>query len=175
MIEYFYLIIGLTYLYVFLLDNNNKINLSMFFGVHNKHKRVLIVETLSRLIFLLLVILVVKYRAYLNYISLVLVVISLAIFYLSKKTMQINWATNINDSQQTLTTNGIFKYSRNPVYIAYHILFISMLFVNLKIFIVVYIIFTIIFHLLILEEEKYLKDKFKDEYTNYSKRVRRYL
>ncbi len=178
MILYF-LVYGLIFLYFFLLDNSGKLDITMFTSVKHNDKKVFFIETLSRLSFVILILFVlvgfINDKVDFNIISLLLQMLSLCLFILSKKTMAENWATNIDNSQETLSTVGIFKYSRNPVYIAYHLLFISMLFIDPLLFTIPYILFAISFHMLILQEEKFLKAKFNDEYIQYCKNTRRYI
>lgn len=178
---YYFIVYGLAFAYFFLLNNEGKLDISMFIGIKHNSKKVAIIEVLSRVSFLLLIALVIlsfandKTIIDNNVFAIVMQLLSLIIFIISKKSMANNWATTITNSQNNLTTNGIFKISRNPVYLSYHLLFLSMLFYSWKLFLPLYLLFAIIFHLLILEEEKYLKARFGNEYTNYCNNTRRYI
>ncbi len=178
MILYF-ITYGLVFLYFFLLSNEGKVDITMFTSVKHTDKKVFFVEFLSRISFIILILFIffgfINDKIDFNIISLLLQILSLCLFVISKKTMATNWATNIKNSQETLSTNGVFKYSRNPVYIAYHLLFISMLFINPLLFAIPYIFFAIAFHFLILQEEKFLKKQFKEEYRRYCNNTRRYI
>lgn len=172
----YYIIYAIIFGYLFILDGTGKINFKQFIGVKHSDKKVVIIETIARLIFLLLILVVVltfKYFKYVNIISIILQVLSLIIFIVAKKTMSINWSSNL-DKRDELVTTGIFKYSRNPVYVAYHLLFLSFIFVAPLYFIIIYLVFALIFHNLILIEEQYLLATFKGEYRKYCK-TRRYL
>lgn len=175
----FMMIYASIYALLFILDNENKFNFDQFTHVKNENKRIMVIEILARFSFAILIIVFYVYskktEVTVNYYSLIFMITSILIFFISKKTMRKNWSTNITNSQPTLTVEGIFKYSRNPVYLAYHLLFLSFLFINFKVFIWVYIIFVINFHYLVLEEEKSLKMKFGNEYADYCKNVRRYI
>ncbi len=174
-------IYGIVFAYFFLLNNEGKIDISMFIGVKHSNIKVATIEVFSRVSFLLLLTLVVisftmeKNIIDANIFAIIMQLLALIIFIVSKKSMASNWATNITNSQNNLTTNGVFKFSRNPVYVSYHILFLSMLFYSLSLFLGLYILFTITFHLLILEEEKYLKSRFGSEYMDYCNDTRRYI
>ncbi len=178
---YYFIVYGVAFTYFFLLNNEGKLDFSMFTGVKHDSKKVAIIEILSRVSFLLLIILVIilftsgKHIIDNNVFAIVMQVLSLIIFIISKKSMANNWATNITNNQNNLTTNGIFKISRNPVYVSYHLLFLSMLFYSWELFFPLYVLFAIIFHLLILEEESYLKARFGNQYIDYCNNTRRYI
>ncbi len=175
---YYYIIYSLLFLYLFLLNNQGKIDIKMFLGVGHSDKKVFMVELGSRLCFLALIIsLIFEFiinGLEFNIIATFFQIISLILFYISKKTMKDSWATNIINSPKLITT-GIFRYSRNPVYVSYFLLFLSMIFVNYKIFSFIILIFLICFHLLVKQEEKFLINEFGSEYEEYMKNVRRYI
>ncbi len=177
--KYYYIIYSILFGYTFLKNSEGKIDLSMFFGVRNSNKSIFIIESCSRLCFVLLIVALVGESIVngfgFNIFAIIFQVLSLVLFYISKKTMSSSWATNIEKSNSSLVSTGVFAFSRNPVYVAYHLLFISMLFVDFKVFILVYIIFSVVFHLLILQEEKFLKVEFGEEYIDYCSNVRRYI
>ncbi len=181
--EYYYICYSFIFTIYFLLDNENQINFKNLIEFEHKDKKVFCIEIVTKLTFFVLLtffIIATKMGAvhanYLYlYLSILFQLISLILFIVAKKTMRRNWAMNITNNQETLSTTGVFAFSRNPVYLSYHILFISTLFLNFFIFIGCYIVFTISFHILILQEEKYLKMKFQDEYIDYCNSVRRYF
>ena len=76
-----------------------------------------------------------------------------------------------------LVQEGILLWSRNPIYLANILIYISLGFLfNSLWFIALTPIATIIFtHWMILPEEKYLAELFGNEYENYKRRVRRWL
>lgn len=75
-----------------------------------------------------------------------------------------------------LNINGIYQFSRNPMYIAYFICFIgmSLLTQSLLLFGIV-IIFQVSAHWIILSEERWCIEKFGKSYNEYMKKVRRYI
>lgn len=75
-----------------------------------------------------------------------------------------------------LNTNGMYKFSRNPMYIAYFICFMgmSLLTQSLVLFIIV-LIFQISAHWIILAEERWCIQKFGEDYKQYMKKVNRYI
>ena len=76
----------------------------------------------------------------------------------------------------TFKKNGLYKFSRNPMYLGFNLWTISSMVYTLNIWIILVGIYSIvIYHLIILGEEKFLEDRFGFEYKNYKTKVRRYL
>lgn len=75
-----------------------------------------------------------------------------------------------------LNTNGVYKFSRNPMYVAYFIVFVGMALLtqSLALFVVV-VIFQISAHWIILAEERWCVAKFGTVYKRYMESVRRYI
>ncbi|MNC36191.1 hypothetical protein D3C75_847010 [compost metagenome] len=75
-----------------------------------------------------------------------------------------------------LNANGIYKVSRNPMYIGYFIYFLgcAVLMKSMLLFIAL-LIFQISAHWIILSEERWCIKNFGSEYVSYMNRVRRYL
>lgn len=75
-----------------------------------------------------------------------------------------------------LNINGIYKFSRNPMYVSYFICFIGMaLLTQSMVLFVMVCIFQISAHWIILAEERWCIDKFGVVYKEYMKKVRRYI
>lgn len=76
-----------------------------------------------------------------------------------------------------LVTDGIFKYSRNPIYLAMTaILFGEVILLNNLIHLIFPIILICILNFaFIVREEEILKVKFKDQYLEYCRNVRRWI
>jgi protein-S-isoprenylcysteine O-methyltransferase Ste14 len=75
-----------------------------------------------------------------------------------------------------LVTDGIFAYSRNPIYVAFAFILIGefLIFSNWILLIYVFAGFWL-FHRQVLRKEEYLKTHYGQEYTHYCRQVRRYL
>lgn len=75
-----------------------------------------------------------------------------------------------------LNTSGIYKFSRNPMYVSYFLIFVgcSLLTKSMLLFIVT-LIFQLSAHGIIISEEKWCVDKFGNDYSNYMSKVRRYI
>lgn len=79
-------------------------------------------------------------------------------------------------NKNNLCKTGLYKISRNPMYIGYFIYFLGCVFMteSIALFIIL-MIFQFTCHWLILEEEKWCVNNFGSEYSEYMKKVRRYF
>lgn len=110
-------------------------------------------------------------------IGLGLAIMSIAIFIAAIVTMGNNWRAGIDrDQQTTLITSGIYKFSRNPAFLGFDLLYIgiAMAFSNWILLIVSCMGMTLM-HFQILEEERYLSDIFREAYVSYKKQTPRYF
>jgi len=91
--------------------------------------------------------------------------------------MKNSWRVGIKYDQKTdLVTTGIYKISRNPYFLSYNILILGYIFIFPSfVLITFYLTLVIIFHNMILEEEKYLLSVHGENYIDYKKKVNRYL
>ena len=75
-----------------------------------------------------------------------------------------------------LNTNGIYEFSRNPMYVAYFIWFLSMAMLTQSLILFGLVcVFQISAHWIILAEERWCLEKFGVVYKQYMKKVRRYI
>lgn len=75
-----------------------------------------------------------------------------------------------------LNINGIYQFSRNPMYVAYFICFIGMsLLTQSLILLGIVIIFQVSAHWIILSEERWCIKRFGKSYEEYMKKVHRYI
>jgi protein-S-isoprenylcysteine O-methyltransferase Ste14 len=88
-----------------------------------------------------------------------------------------SWRVGVNTSEKTeLVTRGIYKFSRNPYFLFYDMVLIGLSLSSQSILVIVFSIITVImFHVLIIKEEKYLENMHGVEYRNYKKQTRRYI
>lgn len=92
-------------------------------------------------------------------------------------TMKDRWHIGIaeNDKAKRIT-NGIYKISRNPVFLAFDCVYIGLL---LMFFNWVLLVFSVVaiamLHFQILQEEQFLANVFGEEYISYKNQVHRYL
>lgn len=75
-----------------------------------------------------------------------------------------------------MNLNGLYKISRNPMYIAYFIVFLGCaVLTGSWTLLALLVIFQISAHWIILSEERWCLQQFGGEYLKYKSRVRRYL
>ncbi len=99
------------------------------------------------------------------------------LFVVSHAQMGKSWRMGNDKKTKTkLVTSGLFKISRNPVYLSLlaQALGITILLLNITT-IIIFILLLINFNLVIKNEEKFLEKKFGKEYIAYKKRVRRFI
>lgn len=75
-----------------------------------------------------------------------------------------------------LNTNGVYRFSRNPMYVAYFVCFIGMaLLTQSWVLFAMVLLFQISAHWIILAEERWCLEQFGAVYERYMQRVRRYI
>jgi len=84
---------------------------------------------------------------------------------------------NPSTSTNRLIKTGIYAYTRNPIYLAFVLFFISMflVFENIMYFLTAIGISIWLHHWVIKIEENYLQNNFNDEYIRYKGAVKRWL
>jgi protein-S-isoprenylcysteine O-methyltransferase Ste14 len=115
--------------------------------------------------------------SWIKYIGITSCYIGLIIFLLALISFGKSWRIGIDEEKSNeLITKGMFKYSRNPIFVFMDIYFFGIALIYPNIILIIVAIITIIFiHLQILREEKFLLHKFGDTYIAYKKRTRRYI
>lgn len=84
---------------------------------------------------------------------------------------------NTNRPTAVLVDSGVFRYSRNPIYLSMFLLYLGIaVFVNVIWFLLFFpIFFLLVDKLVVPREEKYLERRFGDDYRRYRARVRRWV
>ena len=79
-------------------------------------------------------------------------------------------------SENGINLKGLYRVSRNPMYVAYFVYFLGcVLLTQSMIMLVILLVFQISTHWIILSEERWCVKKFGEEYINYMNKVRRYI
>ncbi|MCL2785415.1 MAG: isoprenylcysteine carboxylmethyltransferase family protein [Propionibacteriaceae bacterium] len=109
--------------------------------------------------------------------GLVLMAIGILVFILAMVVMRDNWRAGFTEDQNTsLITTGIYRFSRNPAFIGFDLLYIGCAAAFPNILNLLWALGCIaLFHIQILGEEKYCTEAFGREYIDYCTRVRRYF
>lgn len=99
------------------------------------------------------------------------------IFLIAVVTMRDSWRAGIPaEDKTTLISNGIYKYSRNPAFLGFDLMYIGILLMYFNIVLFVFTIWVVVMlHLQILQEESFLTVVFGDEYIMYKEHTLRYL
>lgn len=88
-----------------------------------------------------------------------------------------SWRVGVLEGQETaLIEEGIYRFSRNPYFLSYLIMFAAytILLQNIILLVLSFVGFALI-HAMILKEEKYLAALHGEKYRRYQKRVPRYI
>lgn len=99
------------------------------------------------------------------------------IFLLSVLCMKDSWRAGIPDKDKTaLVTTGIYRFSRNPAFLAFDFMYVGVLLLYFNPVTAVFSAFAVVMlHFQILQEERYLTDVFGEAYLTYKRHVFRYL
>ncbi|MCP4370343.1 MAG: isoprenylcysteine carboxylmethyltransferase family protein [Deltaproteobacteria bacterium] len=91
--------------------------------------------------------------------------------------MKDSWRVGVLEDQKTeLVTTGIYRFTRNPYFVSYFLMFAAytVLLQNLILFGLSILGFLIV-HKMIMKEEKYLYSVHGDTYEQYKTKVPRYM
>lgn len=99
------------------------------------------------------------------------------IFGIAVWTMKDSWRAGLAEDDQTdMIKDGIYKYSRNPAFLGFDMIYIGIALVYCNLPLVICSVFAIVMlHIQIKQEEQYLPTVFGEEYITYCEQVSRYL
>ena len=102
--------------------------------------------------------------------------LSILFFLLATITMKDSWRVGIPEEKTSLISAGIYKWSRNPAFVGFDLLYISicLMYFNLPLLLISVFAGTML-HLQILQEEKHMQNMFGKEYEEYKKHTLRYF
>lgn len=103
-------------------------------------------------------------------------IVAVGFFASATITMQNSWRVGIPEEKTALVTHGIYRWSRNPAFVGFDLLYISMclMFFSTPL-LVVSVWAAVMLHLQILQEENHMLKMFGEDYAAYMKRTPRYL
>lgn len=104
-------------------------------------------------------------------------IIGVVIFGITVYTMRDNWRAGILENLKTdLVTSGIFRFSRNPAFLGFDLIYLSILLLFFNWTLLLFSLWaTTMLHLQIKQEEKHLQLAFGEEYLKYKKHTKRYM
>ena len=113
-----------------------------------------------------------------NFLGLFFIIISPIIFFSSRNAFYA-YEENLLPTSETdkIIKTGIYAYSRNPIYLSFVLFHLGMFltFENIVNFLSFIGLFFWLNNFVIEQEEKYLKNKFKDEYLRYCDSVKKWI
>ena len=177
------IIFYLFYIYK-LIDLNKKNIKTNQAGKGNKEKKVLIIERIMgisnviQIITMVISVLLINNtnNVYLISLSIIFGILSILFFSLATITMKNNWRVGIPEEKTSLVNYGIYKWSRNPAFVGFDLLYISITIMVFNIpLLIISMISILTLHIQILQEEKHMIKMFGDEFNNYIKHTCRYL
>ncbi|MBN1822213.1 MAG: isoprenylcysteine carboxylmethyltransferase family protein [Prolixibacteraceae bacterium] len=115
--------------------------------------------------------------SFIKLVGVILITLGLIIFVLALIAFNTSWRIGIDtENPGDLVTSGIFSVTRNPVFVFINLYFIGTALIYTNWFftgLAIMAVFGIHFH--ILNEEKFLLKQYGNKYSEYRKKVRRYL
>jgi len=98
-------------------------------------------------------------------------------FSAASRFMQAHTTLDPHGSVSTIVTNGIYHFTRNPIYLGFVCMLIGFPFIFESYWgLIMSPVFILLMNLLVIQhEEAYLEKKFGETYTSYKSRVRRWL
>jgi len=112
----------------------------------------------------------------LHWISIFILGVGLFFSILSMINLGKSTTLGLPEKDTVLKKNGIYRISRNPMYVGFNLLTISSILYIQNIFIFLAGLYSIcIYHVIILSEEKFLENRFGLKYLEYKAKVRRYI
>lgn len=103
-------------------------------------------------------------------------ILGVLFFALATITMKTSWRVGIPEEKTALVTQGIYGWSRNPAFVGFDLLYLSvcLVFFNIPL-LLVSLWAAVMLHLQILQEENHMHHVFGEEYDVYKKHTLRYL
>ena len=112
----------------------------------------------------------------LKWISLCLWVSGFALLFIGRLGLGNSFRIGSPKEATTLQVHGLFRFSRNPMYLGVYATLLASVFYTLNpILLLVGIFIVAVHHKIVLAEEEHLRKAFGEEYVNYCGCVRRYL
>jgi len=114
---------------------------------------------------------------WIKYVGIILCYAGLVIFLFALISFGKAWRIGIDEENSNeLITFGMFKFSRNPIFLFMDLYYIGIMLIYPNIIFILMATGTIIgIHFQILREEKFLENKFGEKYNEYRKNTRRYI
>jgi protein-S-isoprenylcysteine O-methyltransferase Ste14 len=100
----------------------------------------------------------------------------LLLFFLSAAALGRSTRLGLPLGETRFVSHGIYRFSRNPMYLAFNLVTLSSCFIlQIPAVILLGAFSIVVYHRIILGEERYLEETFGEPYLVYKSKVRRYL
>lgn len=153
-------------------------------GIGNKPKKVLLIErimsfatVLTCIIGVCSIFLVKRFPIIeVRIVGVLAGILGVLFFALATITMKTSWRVGIPEEKTALVTQGIYGWSRNPAFVGFDLLYLSvcLMFFNIPL-LLVSLWAAVMLHLQILQEENHMHHVFGEEYDVYKKHTLRYF
>jgi len=106
-----------------------------------------------------------------------LLVSGVVIYAMALYSFRDSWRVGIDRERPgNLITTGIFRYSRNPIYISFDLVVLGTFLLQGRfVFLILFFCIAISLHIQILQEEKFLIQAYGDAFLSYRSKVARYF
>lgn len=113
------------------------------------------------------------YQLYASYVA---GIIGLLLIVISSMRLGRSTRLGLPKEDTVLKTGGIYRFSRNPMYLGFNLWTIASIIYTFNIYILLLGLYSIwIYHMIIRGEENFLKDRFGSEFLDYKKKTRKYF
>jgi protein-S-isoprenylcysteine O-methyltransferase Ste14 len=112
----------------------------------------------------------------LSWVAAILFCLAVILFLISFSNLGTSLRMGLPEQETVLKTKGLFGFSRNPLYVSVFLVCIASLLYfpsQVNLVLVAYGIF--VHHKIILGEEKFLAERFGQQWEEYRRKVRRYI
>lgn len=121
--------------------------------------------------------LITRYSIFHNeYIAVITTMLGLVTIIMSFLNLGRSVRLGLPSGETRLKTGGIYRISRNPMYLGFNMITLSSMIYSLNLLILAGGIYSIlVYHLIILGEERFMVSRFGEDYKKYTQKVRRYI
>jgi len=110
-----------------------------------------------------------------RYIDIALMLTGLILIVVSSFSLGKSTRLGLPSEGTVMKTGGLYRLSRNPMYVGFNLITIASVVYFYNLIILALGIYSIlVYHLIILGEEKFLENRFGQEYLDYKRKVKRY-
>lgn len=111
-----------------------------------------------------------------NYAAYITLAIGVVIILISSFILGRSIRIGLPAGETVLKTRGIYRLSRNPMYVGVHLVTLAAMLITLQWWVILPGLFSFYtYHRIVLGEEKFLERRFGTDYLNYKKKIRRYI